>query len=73
MKEAVGETSMTIVTIVLVSATIGVLIGIIATLVGNQGKRARCENFGYSYTGGKCMNGSQECQYNKDLDDYICG
>lgn len=73
MKEAVGESAMTLITIVLVGAVITALTVIIGFLITNQSKRANCENAGYSYTGGKCMNGSQECTYNKDIDDYICG
>ena len=73
MKEAVGESSMTIVTILLIAGVIGGLWFIFSNLLTNQAGRADCENAGYSYSNGKCMNGSQECQYNKDLDDYICG
>ena len=73
MKEATGEGAMTVVTISLISLALALGVIIIATALNNQKKRTDCENAGYSYTGGKCMNGSQECQYNKDLDDYICG
>ena len=73
MKEAVGESAMTLITIILVAAAVGMIAYIIGMLLGNQKKRANCENAGYSYTGGKCMNGTQECTYNKEIDDYICG
>ena len=65
MKEAVGETSMTIVTIVLVSATIGILWVIIGTLLGNQSKRANCENAGYYYSNNKCYDYD-----NNEVTDY---
>ena len=73
MKEATGESAMTIITIVIISGTVATLSYIIFQLIVNQSKRANCENAGYSYTGGKCMNGTQECTYNKEIDDYICG
>lgn len=73
MKEAIGESSMTLITIVLVGAALSAIAVIVGFLLTSQRDRARCENAGYSYTGGKCMNGSQECQYNKDLDNYVCG
>ena len=71
MKEAVGETSMTIVTIVLVSATIGILCVIIGTLLGNQNNRANCENAGGQYSSGTCKD------YNGNVcaltdGEYIC-
>lgn len=56
MKEAVGEGAMTIITITLVSATIGVLCWIIGTLLSNQNKRANCENAGYYYSNNKCYD-----------------
>lgn len=73
MKEAIGESSMTLITIVLVGATITALSVIIGFLIGNQSRRANCENAGYDYSGGQCKDGDKICTYNKDLDDYICG
>lgn len=54
MKEAVGESAMTIITIILVSVAVIAIGGIIGTLLKNQSKRANCENAGYSYDGGVC-------------------
>lgn len=54
MKEAVGESAMTIITIILVSVAVVAIGGIIGTLLYNQKKRANCENAGYSYDGGTC-------------------
>ena len=54
MKESVGEGAMTIITIVIVSGAIAGFTYIIYTLIDNQGRRANCENAGYSYDGGIC-------------------
>ncbi len=72
MKEAVGETAMTIITITLVAATIGIIAVIIGGLLGNQKNRSRCENAGYVWTDGACMNGGSTCIWNDTADDYIC-
>ena len=73
MKEAVGEGSMTLVTIVLVGAAIAALTSIIGFLIGSQGRRASCENSGYSYSNGKCKDGDKVCTYDKSIKDFICG
>lgn len=73
MKEAVGESSMTIITILLIAGVLGGLWWVFSNLLTNQAGRADCENAGYSYNNGKCMDGSKECIYHKDIDDYICG
>lgn len=70
MKEAIGESSMTLITIVLVGAvisTVGVLIGF---LIGNQSRRANCENNGYQYEGGVCKLPDGDCK--KVNSDGIC-
>lgn len=67
MKEAVGESAMTLITIIIVAATVGMIAVIIGTLLGNQKKRANCENAGYSYYSGSCHNDlGQECNINSD-------
>lgn len=73
MKEAVGESAMTIITIVLVSVSVLAIAGIVGTLLNNQQKRSNCENAGYTYEGGKCMNDGAVCTYNKTIDEYDCG
>lgn len=73
MKEVVGESAMTIITISLVAGTVIAIGLIISTLLNNQRSRANCENAGYDYSGGQCKDGDKICTYNKDLDDYICG
>lgn len=74
MKEAVGESAMTIITIVLVAGAVGAIVAIIGNLLGNQQKRARCENEGFSYTNGACINaGGQTCVWNSDAESYNCG
>lgn len=67
MKEAVGESAMTIITITLIAGVIAALAVIITTLLSNQRKRANCENAGYSYYSGSCHNDlGQECNINSD-------
>lgn len=56
MKEAVGESAMTIITILLIAGAIGAIASIISILLGNQNKRANCENAGYSYYDNACHN-----------------
>lgn len=73
MKESVGESSMTIVTIILVTLAIGGLYAIITTLVSNQGKRASCENEGGSYSNQECTYNGSVCTYNEEEKTYICG
>ena len=70
MKEAIGESSMTLITIVLVGATITALSVIIGFLIGNQSRRANCENNGYEYTGGVCKLPDGDCR--KVNSDGIC-
>lgn len=67
MKESIGESSMTIMTIIIISIALGLLIPIILTLVDNQKKRANCENAGYYYDNGTCYNDlGAECKINSD-------
>lgn len=73
MKEAVGESAMTIITIILVSVSVIAIGGIIGTLLNNQKKRTNCENAGLTYSNGKCMNDGTVCFYNKELEEYECG
>lgn len=55
MKEAVGESAMTIITIVLVAGAVGAAALIISNLLTGQKKRTACENSGAYWSGGKCM------------------
>ena len=71
MKEAVGESAMTIITIALVAASIGAAVGIIGTLLGNQSKRTTCENSGAYWSGGKCMCSDTDEAINVD-GEYTC-
>lgn len=74
MKEAVGESAMTLITIILVAGAVGAIAIIIGNLLGNQQKRARCENEGFSYTNGTCVNASgQTCNWSSDTESYTCG
>lgn len=73
MKEAVGESAMTIITIILVSVAVIAIGGIIGTLLKNQSKRANCENAGLNYNNGKCMSDGSVCYYNKQTEEYECG
>lgn len=70
MKEAVGEGSMTVITIILVAGAIGAIAFIIGSLLGNQSRRANCENNGYEYTGGVCKLPDGDCR--KVNSDGIC-
>lgn len=54
MKEAVGESAMTLITIALIAGALGAIAIIIGTLLGNQKNRANCENAGYSYYDNAC-------------------
>lgn len=56
MKEAVGEGSMTLVTMLLVAGAIVLAAGIIGTLLANQKARTKCDNAGYTWTDGKCVD-----------------
>ena len=72
MKEAVGESAMTIITIILIAGAIGAIATIISTLLGNQNNRANCENAGGQYSSGTCKD------YNGNVcelidGEYICG
>lgn len=58
MKEAVGESAMTIITIVLIAATLGALVYIIGNLLNNQSRRANCENNGFTYQNNQCIDDS---------------
>lgn len=73
MKEAVGESSMTLITITLVGAALAAVAVIIGFLLTSQSERARCENEGYSYENGKCMDGTKTCNYDESSNMYICG
>ncbi len=67
MKEAVGESAMTIITITLIAGVIATLVVIMTTLLSNQSKRANCENAGYSYYDGSCHNDlGQKCTMDSD-------
>lgn len=73
MKEAVGESSMTLITITLVGAALSAIAIIIGFLLTSQSERARCENEGYSYENGKCMDGTKMCEYDETSKMYNCG
>ena len=67
MKEAVGESAMTIITISLVAGAVIAIGLIISTLLNNQSMRANCENAGYSYYNGSCHNDlGTECKITSD-------
>lgn len=65
MKEAVGESAMTLITIALIAGALGAIAIIIGTLLGNQRNRANCENAGYYYSNNKCYDYD-----NKEVTDY---
>lgn len=72
MKEAVGESAMTLITIALIAGVLGALAIIISTLLSNQNNRANCENAGGQYSSGTCKD------YNGNVcaltdGEYICG
>lgn len=71
MKEAVGESAMTLITIALIAGALGAIAIIIGTLLSNQNKRANCENAGYEYKDGACKNGDKICTLTDG--EYICG
>ena len=58
MKEATGESALTLITIVIVTASIGAVATIIAVLVGNQSKRAYCDDAGGYFSNGECKSPS---------------
>lgn len=73
MKEAVGESAMTIITIVLIAGALGAIAFIIGNLLSNQKHRADCENAGYIYSNGQCKDTDGNlCNYDTD-GVYICG
>lgn len=69
MKEAVGESSMTLITIVLVGAALLATTVIIGYLLTSQSKRADCENAGGTYSNGEC----EGCTYDEATEEYNCG
>lgn len=72
MKEAVGESAMTLITIALIAGVLGALAIIISTLLGNQSKRANCENAGGQYSSGTCKDyNGNVCELTDG--EYICG
>lgn len=71
MKEAVGETSLTLITVVLVGAVITAASVVIGFLLTNQRNRANCENAGYEYKDGACKSGDEICTLTDG--EYICG
>ena len=73
MKETIGESSMTIVTIIIVAFALGGLFAIIMTLIGNQGKRTACENEGGKYSNQECTYNGVVCTYDEDEKVYNCG
>ena len=70
MKESVGESSLTIITIILVAGAVATIAGIISLLLTNQKNRANCENNGYEYVGGVCKLPDGDCK--KVNSDGIC-
>lgn len=72
MKEAVGESTMTIITIMLVALALAGLTFIITNLLSNQNKRTKCENAGGFLKNGTCFDYNEnECSiYNGE---YNCG
>ena len=71
MKEAVGESAMTIITILLVTGAVGAAAGVISILLGNQRNRTACENSGAYWSGGKCMCSDTDEAIIVD-DEYVC-
>lgn len=71
MKEAVGESAMTIITIVLVAGAVGAAATIISVLLTNQKNRTACENSGAYWSGGKCMCSDTDEAIKVD-DEYTC-
>lgn len=71
MKEAVGESAMTIITIILVAGAIGAVAIILGTLLRNQKNRTACENSGAYWSGGKCMCSDTVEAINVD-GEYTC-
>lgn len=70
MKEAVGESAMTLITIVLIAGALTAIGIIISVLLTNQKYRANCENNGYEYVGGVCKLPDRDCR--KVNSDGIC-
>lgn len=60
MKEASGEASMTGITIALIAIVAVVATPLITSLMNNTAKRTCCTGHGYTWEGGKCMNGTSE-------------
>lgn len=56
MKEAVGESSMTIITIVLVAGVVAAVATILSTLLGNQKNKTLCDDAGYYWVDGACQD-----------------
>ena len=73
MKEAVGESSMTILTIIIVALAISGVFSIVMTLVNHQGKRSSCENAGGEYSNGDCIYDGKVCTYDESTKEYNCG
>ena len=71
MKEAVGESAMTIITIVLVAGAVAAAVAIIGGLLNSQKNRTACENSGAYWSGGKCMC-SDTVEATKVNDEYVC-
>lgn len=70
MKEAVGESAMTLITIALIAGALTAIAIIISVLLTNQKNRANCENNGYEYVGGVCKLPDGDCK--KVNSDGIC-
>ena len=62
MKEAVGESTMTLITIALIAGSLTAIGIIISVLLTNQSRRANCENAGYEYIGGVCKLPDGDCK-----------
>ena len=75
MKEAVGESSMTLITIVLVAAAIGAIALILSNLLGSQKKRAACEDAGGNFNSGNCYKvgtSGATCGWDEGTESYSC-
>lgn len=57
MKEATGETNMTIITVVLIGLITLIATPIIRGLISSTERRACCINNGGQWEGGKCSDG----------------
>lgn len=80
MKEASGEASMTVITIILIGVIAAVAIPLVNNSMENAGYRSACQSMGGTYLNGKkrceVYNGSSKVTYSCSKDSngkYTCG